>query len=185
MPAPVWQHPFADVFRLVSAGSCAASTRGDVAELMDKTIRRKVFRVRGKIAASNHLSVPAEGDSLQLTGRYIYLQLHRLPGESATLHLDIVTKKRSALRLSFSTMYASVRSMGVNLRLPLPLGDKWTVLALDMHRLLELHTSVAYNREGYDYLKSIQLCCSMSIRGIYTSDILYMPEVDEIAKCKV
>ncbi|OQR87720.1 WD repeat-containing protein 90 [Achlya hypogyna] len=178
MPAPAWQHPYADVFKLMSAGTVSFSLRGDVTEMLDKTIRRKVFSLRGKVAASNHISAPAESttESLLLTGRYVYVQLRRAPGESATFHLEILTQKRSVLRISFSTIYTAVRSMGVNLRVPLVLSDKWTVLAIDMHRVLAWHTCVAYNREGYACVKSLQICCSMNIRGVFTSDIIYMPE---------
>ena len=51
-----WQHPFVSVFRHNSVEEC--QQQGDVAQVMDKQIGRKVFRVRGSTAASNFLQIP-------------------------------------------------------------------------------------------------------------------------------
>ncbi|CAK4205144.1 unnamed protein product [Aphanomyces euteiches] len=179
MSVALWQHPFVDVFKHVGAVRMEILSRGDVEQLMDKHIRKTVYQLRGKIAASNFLRIPKDMHtipSLHLTGRFVYVELRQMQGDSITFHLDIVTKKKTMLRLTFSSMYSSTRSMGINLRVPLTLTNKWTVLALDMFQLLDLHTSVSYNREGYEALKAVLLCSSMYVRGIYTSNILYLPE---------
>ncbi|OQS02365.1 hypothetical protein THRCLA_05256, partial [Thraustotheca clavata] len=133
--ATVWQHPLVDVFKLVSAGTFSISQRGDVSECLDKTIRRRC------VERSLHQIM------------FVYVQVRRERGESITFHLDILTRKKTSLRISCSTMYSNYRSVSTNLRVPLLLGEKWCVIALDMLQLLKLHTSVAYNREGYDCLK--------------------------------
>ncbi|KAF0688280.1 Aste57867_20150 [Aphanomyces stellatus] len=175
----LWQHPFVDVFKHVATVRMETIVRGDVEQIMDKHIRKNVYRLRGKIAASNYLRIPKDSNvtsNMHLTGRFVYVELRRVHGDSVTFHLEVLTMKKSMLRFTFSSIYSSTRSMGVNLRIPLMLTDKWTVLALDMYQLLDLHTSVSYNREGYAALKAISLCSSMFVRGIYTSDILYLPE---------
>ncbi|ETV95593.1 hypothetical protein H310_11027 [Aphanomyces invadans] len=177
--AALWQHPFVDVFKYAVTVRMETMTRGDVEQLVDKLIRKNVYRLRGKIAASNYLRIPKDIHtlpSMHLTGRFVYMELRRMQSNSVTFHFEVSTKKKTTLRLTFSTMYSNVRSMGINLRVPLTLTDKWTVVALDMLQLLDLHTSASYNREGFDALKTIVLCSSMYVRGVYTSDILYIPE---------
>ncbi|RHY89159.1 hypothetical protein DYB35_007935 [Aphanomyces astaci] len=165
----VWQHPFVDVFKHVATVRMETMSRGDVEQLMDKHIRKYVYRLRGKIAASNYLRIPKDIHALpnmHLTGRFVYMELRRMQSsESVTFHFEVTTRKKTVLRFTFSTMYSNVRSMGINLRLPLTLTEKWTVLALDMFQLLDLHTSASYHREGYEALKAMLLCSSMYVRG--------------------
>ncbi|RHY17122.1 hypothetical protein DYB28_000206 [Aphanomyces astaci] len=165
----VWQHPFVDVFKHVATVRMETMSRGDVEQLMDKHIRKNVYRLRGKIAASNYLRIPKDIHALpnmHLTGRFVYMELRRMQSsESVTFHFEVTTRKKTVLRFTFSTMYSNVRSMGINLRLPLTLTEKWTVLALDMFQLLDLHTSASYHREGYEALKAMLLCSSMYVRG--------------------
>ena len=61
--------------------------------------------------------------------------------------------------------------------------NKWTVLCFDMPAIMEAVTRGEYPAEDYACLKSIMLCSSMTVRNVYTSDILYSPEVLHAAPC--
>ncbi|KPP63392.1 hypothetical protein Z043_118354, partial [Scleropages formosus] len=53
---------------------------------------------------------------------------------------------------------------------PAPASVRWTCLVLDLRYIL----SVYLNRH-YSHLKSIRLCASMSVKNVFTSDILFDP----------
>ena len=92
-----------------------------------------------------------------------------------TIHLDLLTDKKTPIRYTLSTLYPTFKSTGSVLRIPMQQMTKWTVIALDMPQLLKLHTSNNYSRESYGLLKGIRLCSSMSVKGVYTSDTPYEP----------
>ncbi|RHY28087.1 hypothetical protein DYB32_006267, partial [Aphanomyces invadans] len=106
----VWQHPFVDVFKYAVTVRMETMTRGDVEQLVDKLIRKNVYRLRGKIAASNYLRIPKDIHtlpSMHLTGRFVYMELRRMQSNSVTFHFEVSTKKKTTLRLTFSTMYSN------------------------------------------------------------------------------
>lgn len=59
------------------------------------------------------------------------------------------------------------------LQVPLPiLKKRWTVLCIDLRALIADNTTYEYAA-----VKSIQLCASLRVRGVFTSTVLYSPEV--------
>ena len=85
-----WQRPFVSVFKNNSVKDC--QKQGDVTQVMDKTIGKKVFRIHGSTAASNFLQIPnrmsdafagGRGRGLGLTGRFCYIQLRATPNSAA------------------------------------------------------------------------------------------------------
>ncbi|EEY61397.1 uncharacterized protein PITG_01693 [Phytophthora infestans T30-4] len=157
-------------------------TQGDVEEIQDQHIHKNVFKIRGAIAATNYLRVPRDAvkgtHGLGLTGRYAYLQLRRIGDLPMTIHLDFVTNRKTALRFALSSIYQLFRSTGTVLRVPLSLDTRWTVVVVDMARLLELHSFNQYARETYRHLKTITLCASMNLRNFFVSPTLYTPTED-------
>lgn len=97
----VWQHPYVDVFKQSKAMLIEPQHEGDIKKVMDKSIRKQIYRVRGNVAASNYIQYPryvhfgnskskcivlasmnqyrsastASGRGLGLTGRFIYLEV--------------------------------------------------------------------------------------------------------------
>ena len=89
-----------DVFKLVNLGEWRiAQKEGDVQEMYDKVIGRKIVKISGKIPAANFISIPRSKTSvknLALTGRYVYAQMQVAPGNLLSIHLDyLVTSERS------------------------------------------------------------------------------------------
>ncbi|KAL3668425.1 hypothetical protein V7S43_006513 [Phytophthora oleae] len=155
-------------------------TQGDVEETQDQHIHKNVFKIRGAIAATNYLRVPRDAakgtHGLGLTGRYVYLQVRRIGNQPMTIHLDFVTNKKTALRFTLSSLYELFRSTGTVLRVPLSLDIRWTVIVVDMVRLLERHSFNQYARDTYRHLKIITLCASMNVRNVFISSTLYTPK---------
>eukprot|EP00644_Phytophthora_capsici_P007236 jgi/Phyca11/54211/gw1.22.126.1 len=159
-------------------------TQGDVEQTQDQHIHKNVFKIRGAIAATNYLRVPrdtAKGThGLGLTGRYVYLQVRRIGNQPMTIHLDFVTSKKMMLRFTLSSLYELFSCAGTVLRVPLSLDARWTVIVVDMVRLLERHSFNQYARDAYRHLKTITLCASMYLRNVFISSTLYTPKAHSI-----
>ncbi|ETM55935.1 hypothetical protein L914_00924 [Phytophthora nicotianae] len=172
--------PFVEVIRFgMTHRNVGWHTQGDVEQIQDQYIHKNVFKIRGAIAATNYLRVPRDAvkgtHGLGLTGRYAYLQVRRIGDLPMTIHLDFVTNKKTALRFTLSSIYQLFRSTGTVLRVPLSFDTRWTVVVVDMVRLLELHSFNQYARETYRHLKTITLCASMNVRNFFVSPTLYTP----------
>ncbi|OWZ11263.1 hypothetical protein PHMEG_00015742 [Phytophthora megakarya] len=179
-PDEMWQDPFVEVIKFgMTHRNVGWYTQGDVEQIQDQHIHKNVFKIRGAIAATNYLRVPRDADKgthgLGLTGRYAYLQVRRIGDLPMTIHLDFVTNKKTTLRFTLSSLYELFRSTGTVLRVPLSLDAQWTVVVVDMVRLLELHSFNQYARDFYRHLKTVTLCASMNVRNVFVSPTLYTP----------
>ncbi|KAH7476277.1 WD repeat-containing protein 90 [Phytophthora ramorum] len=177
---PVWQDPYVEVIKFgMTHRNVGWHAQGEVEQTQDQQIHKNVFRIRGAIAATNYLRVPRDATKgthgLGLTGRYAYIQMRRVRDLPMTIHLDFVTNKKVALRFTLSSIYQAFRSTGTALRAPLSLDARWTVVVIDMVRLLELHSFNQYARDTYRHLKTITLCASMNVRNFFVSPTLYTP----------
>ncbi|KAL4159561.1 hypothetical protein PRNP1_000138 [Phytophthora ramorum] len=177
---PVWQDPYVEVIKFgMTHRNVGWHAQGEVEQTQDQQIHKNVFRIRGAIAATNYLRVPRDATKgthgLGLTGRYAYIQARRVRDLPMTIHLDFVTNKKVALRFTLSSIYQAFRSTGTALRAPLSLDARWTVVVIDMVRLLELHSFNQYARDTYRHLKTITLCASMNVRNFFVSPTLYTP----------
>ena len=87
------------------------------------------------------------------------------------------TTKRIVVRFSISNMHKEHKIKGNAVELCL-LTQKWTVLALDLPFLLQ-----KYGADGYDEIflstRSIQMCSTLNVRNIFTSDNIYRPDFME------
>ncbi|XP_023472469.2 WD repeat-containing protein 90 isoform X5 [Equus caballus] len=187
--ARAWQHPFLSVFRHFKVDEWKRSAKeGDVATVMDKTLKCTVYRVRGSVSASNYIQLPRTGtQSLGLTGRYLYVLFRPLPPRHFVIHLDVFTEDSQVIRVSFSSLFKEFKSTATWLQFPFiceagtprkdaagvpPTGARWTCLQLDLHDLL-----LVYLNRRYGHLKSIRLCASLLVRNLYTSDLCFDPAV--------
>lgn len=173
----VLKHPYVDILKLFAKDHWArAQTRGDVKQVIDRMIGKRVFQLQGTVSASNFLALPRSGSPpLGLDGQFLYLQLRLHQDSLFSIHLDILTDRRVVLRISLSNRYVCAKRMGSVLQLPMRLLERqqgrWTTLCIDLPALLQAHLG---SHEGhYDCMKSITLCSSMSFRNAMISDTLY------------
>eukprot|EP00929_Paragymnodinium_shiwhaense_P063722 TRINITY_DN31854_c0_g2_i1.p1 TRINITY_DN31854_c0_g2~~TRINITY_DN31854_c0_g2_i1.p1 ORF type:complete len:2111 (-),score=425.53 TRINITY_DN31854_c0_g2_i1:245-6577(-) len=169
----VWQHPFVDVFRSFGLDPSAAERRGDVAEELDRTIGKRVFRIRGSVSANNYLRLPhprSQTKSLSLTGEYVYLELKDHGLQFFNIHLDFTVAGANVLRVTLSNMFTEVKTASHSVHLPCHIMHQWGVVCVHVPSVLALCTRLPPHSF---VLKTIQLCASLYSRGIYTSDIRY------------
>eukprot|EP00752_Nemacystus_decipiens_P009345 g8352.t1 len=103
-----WQHSFVSVLKLAgSGGSKADTTRvlGDVKHIMDKTIGRRALRISGPVSAANYWE--ARTAPLNLTGRFVYIQVRPIGDKVMTFHLDVLDAGGQPERVTFSTLYSA------------------------------------------------------------------------------
>ncbi|XP_060030083.1 WD repeat-containing protein 90 [Erinaceus europaeus] len=192
--SPAWQHPFVNVFRHFKVDEWKRSAKeGDVAAVMDGTLKRSVYRVRGAVSASNYVQLPqTSSQSLGLTGRYLYVLFRPLPAKHFLIHLDVAAEDGQVVRVSFSNLFKEFKSTATWLQFPFvcevgasgrgngrvareglpPLAPRWTCLQLDLRDTLLL-----YLNRRYGHLKSVRLCASLLVRNLYTSDLSFDPAV--------
>nr|KAF6442835.1 WD repeat domain 90 [Rousettus aegyptiacus] len=187
--ARVWEHPFLNVFRHFKVDEWKRSTKeGDVATVMDNTLKCTVYRIRGSVSASNYIQLPKTStQSLGLTGRYLYVLFRPLSTKHFIIHLDLSTKDGQVIRVSLSNLFKEFKSTATWLQFPFiceagmsrkdlagvaPPGARWTCLQLDLHDIL-----LVYLNLHYSHLKRVRLCSSLLVRSLYTSDLCFDPAV--------
>lgn len=95
------QFPFSLFNAIKHNHSVKMATAGDVSEVMDKTIGRIVYKIKGSVSANNYLSV----ENFVLLGPILYIQYCLLKPNIATIHLEVVTISNMSFRISLSTLY--------------------------------------------------------------------------------
>ncbi|XP_041733420.1 WD repeat-containing protein 90 [Coregonus clupeaformis] len=199
MTSRVWQHPYVNIFKHMRVEEWKKTSReGDVTTYMDKTLMCSVFRIRGSIPASNYILLPKTStQSLGLTGRYLYLLFRPSPTKHFVVHLDIAAEEGQVIRVSFSNLFKEFKSTATWLHFPFLCGAakgsvyestaktarhdlvgpapstvRWTCLMMDLQYVL----SVYLNRR-HSHLKTIKLCANMSVKNMFTSDLVLDPGV--------
>lgn len=182
MKAELWQHPFVDIFKLVNLNEWrVAQKEGDVTECLDRVTGKRVFRLAGSISAANYIQIPRAKSQLKtlgLTGQYIYIQLLEVPEKLFSLHLEYnisnsKTKLDEPLRITLSNIYKETKLTNSGLQISCHLSNKWSVVVLDVKSLL--HKFVGVHINGH-MMKSVTICSTLFIKGIYSSDILYQSQ---------
>ncbi|QDZ18050.1 WD repeat domain-containing protein [Chloropicon primus] len=173
MMSKEWQRPYVNVFKICGVESYKdAIKEGDVKSEMDRSIGRRVIRVAGKIPAVNFLQVPGvKGRSLGLTGRYLYMQIRVDPSAFFTIHLEVSSADRNTTRVSFSNLFKTKPCVATPQTIQIPLQFQescWKIVAIDLADAMLLSTSSPFHA-----LKSVQLCSSLHVRNLFTSDNFY------------
>ena len=104
----LWQHPFVNVFRLCDVDSWREATKdGDVTTSIDRDINKKVLRIRGAVPAANSVTLPRDrhAHTLNLTGRYLYIQARFPHGKYFVVHIDVLGTGNMPYRVSISNLY--------------------------------------------------------------------------------
>ncbi|XP_068162338.1 WD repeat-containing protein 90 [Antennarius striatus] len=199
MASKGWQHPYVNIFKHVRLEDWKRSTKeGDVSSYMNKTLKCSVFSIRGPVPANSYILVPQNSNhSLGLIGRYFYLLFRPTPGKYFVVHLDVSTKENQVVRISFSNMFKEFKCTPTSLQFPFlcgaakdsvyentakstrqglmgpaPSSVRWTCLMMDLQYILSI-----YLNHGYSYLKSIKLCANMTVKNMFTSDLLLDPGI--------
>lgn len=173
-----WQHPFVDVFKTFGTDASTGSSlvgdiRGDVSEELDRDICKRVFRVQGSVSANNFIELPsskANAKSLGLTGEYVYLQVKPIEMKFFLIHLDFLVGGGNRIRITLSNIYSEAKGSYHNVQCPCHLPDQWTVVRLYVPSALTLCRSAPVHAFT---LRAIQLCASLCVRNIFTSDRCY------------
>lgn len=162
----------------------------------DNQIKSKVYRISGHSSAANFISMPKlSGQSLGLTGRYIYMLFKPTGSKHFTVHVDVMTAERALVRVSFSTSFREFKSTPTWLQFPYviqsaidyhaaasgshrdlsgaaPAQTKWTVFCIDLNSLVRV-----YANRTYECVRGFKLCSNMLIKNVVTSDVLYEPGI--------
>uniref|UniRef100_A0A7N6B9P4 WD repeat-containing protein 90 n=1 Tax=Anabas testudineus TaxID=64144 RepID=A0A7N6B9P4_ANATE len=179
------RHPYVNIFKHFRIEDWKKSAKeGDVSTYMDKTLKCSVFRIKGPVPANSYIQVPKNtSHSLGLTGRYFYLLFRPTPGKCFVVHLDVAAEEGQVVRISFSNMFKEFKCTATWLQFPFlfclcgpglvgpaPTSVRWTCLMLDLQ-----YTLTVYLNRCYSHLKSIKLCANMSVKNMFTSDLLLDP----------
>ncbi|XP_068438690.1 WD repeat-containing protein 90 [Clinocottus analis] len=199
MASKGWQHPYVNIFKHVKVEDWKKSAKeGDVSKYTDKRLKCSVFRIRGPVSANTYILLPKNRDqSLGLVGRYFYLLFRPASGNFFVVHLDVSVKEGQVVRISFSNMFKEFKSTATWLQFPFlcgaakdsvyestakfakhglvgpaPTSVRWTCLMLDLQ-----YTLSVYLNRSYSQLKSIKLCANMTVKNMFTSNLLLDPGI--------
>ena len=190
MEPQMWQNPFVNIFKNVRIGhdnndNKKIKKEGEVKYTLDETVRFWALKLKGHVSAKNTATIPpSRKESLDLHGRFMYVQLRAEPPKIFVLHVAVNTTKRNVVRFSISNMHKEHKIKGNAVELPCLLTQKWTVLALDLPFLLQKYGADGYDETSFLSTRSIQMCSTLNVRNIFTSDNIYNGNPDgPITKC--
>ena len=139
------------------------------------------------------------GQSLNLTGRYIYFFFKPVPNKCFSLHIDVNTAEKTTIRVSFSNLFKEFKATSTWLQFPYviqaPKGTvyekaeqnardlsgnappitKWTILCIDLINLTQVYAS-----RTFQCVRGYKLCANLLIKNVVTSDFLYEPGVSHV-----
>ena len=96
-------------------------------------------------------------------------------GKNCVMHLDYIVNETRLTKVSLSTIYKEFKNVnGSSLQIPLTIPpNKWTVVCVNIAKLLEDNKIFLAGQNQTFYLRSFQICSTVNVRGVYTSDIAY------------
>ncbi|CAF0967584.1 unnamed protein product [Brachionus calyciflorus] len=191
-----WQQPYVNIFKhFTIASDKNAIKHGDITTQTDSQIKSSIYKISGTNSTSNYIQLPKlSGQSLNLTGRYIYFLIKPIPNKSFSFHIDITTNEKTLLRISFSNLYKEFKSTSTWLQFPYfinsPKGSiyekieqvskdstglappitKWTIFCIDLIDLVQ-----SYSNRNFNSVRGLKICSNLLIKNVITSDILYEP----------
>ncbi len=115
-----WQQPYVNTFKHFTIASDKNVVKhGDISTAVDAQIKSSVYRIMGTTATSNFINMPKlSGQSLGLTGRYIYFFFKPMPNKCFSLHIDINTEEKTTIRISFSNLFKEFKKTSTWLQFP-------------------------------------------------------------------
>lgn len=123
------------------------------------------------------------GQSLNLTGRYIYFLFKPVASKHFAIHVDITTTEKVVIRISYSNQYKEFKATSNWLQFPFLITQacketqivfkeqtKWSILCIDL-----ISTISSYTNRTYSSVRGFKLCANMLIKNVITSDFIYEP----------
>ena len=195
-----WQSPCLNIFKTYKVLSLKESSafhlKGDTRVSSDNLIKSQKIDITGNIPAQAYLQLPSDAakDSLNLIGRYFYLNFKPSPNAYFVVHLDLqIANSSITVRLSFSNLFKQFKTSPTWLQIPflidsspgtpdgtadckIPEGvrspDKtpWIMFCLDLKKTMAVHLN-----KKYGGLKAIRICANLSVKSVFTSDIEFNP----------
>eukprot|EP00884_Botryococcus_braunii_P004330 jgi/Botrbrau1/13899/Bobra.0017s0006.2 len=145
--------------------------------------------IRGVVPAANYLRIPKSKEAtLGLTGRFCYFQVHFTPGDKYAIHCELQSTSGNMFRLSISNIFGKKGPQRTSAGLQVPFSPEpggWTLLAVDLAACMRLDEpakpgskpvvggGTGKAQHTFQCLRNVQVCASLSIRGIFTSDNFY------------
>ena len=93
MEPQMWQNPFVNIFKNVRIGhdnndNKKIKKEGEVKYTLDETVRFWALKLKGHVSAKNTATIPpSRKESLDLHGRFMYVQLRAEPPKIFVLHI--------------------------------------------------------------------------------------------------
>lgn len=106
----------------------------------------------------------------------MYMEVCVNPEMPYYIHLDFSLEGRNNLRFSFSNLYKEISLPNTFvIQIPLELTYCWTILCVDVLRIMELSELFPedYILDGAHKLKSFTFCSELKVRALFTSDNFY------------
>lgn len=130
-----WQHPFVDIFKRYEVYARTQAFKGTVSDTQDNTIARKCLKLTGATPSNSTVTIPSDG-TMELTGRYLYLQLLPIHAKYFVIRIQIGLKDREpGVRFVVTNMEKDYEVEGGNI-LKIPVHgqgkDNWNIFCLDI-----------------------------------------------------
>ena len=147
-------------------------------------------------AGSSLLFPQTASHSLNLTHKYLYCVFIPTNGGYWAIHSDCVTSSGLVVRMSVSNSFKQLHSdravlhlpytfdchgnghvcgdVGVVTTTPTPNCSKWTILVFDLQSVFNEYFTDHID-DHYGYLKAVQLTGDITVKGLYTSNVLLTP----------
>ena len=173
---PTYQFPFVDVFKLCKVFE-SIEKQGVVSESFDKIINKKVLKLSGPSNTAAIFEIPKPGGqikSLGLIGKIIYIECFSSPGKQFSIHLDYIVDSQLNSTITISSLCKEPKKENnKNIKFPLQLNEKWTIVSINILKLLSDFGIFLPGSKNEFYLKSIIIRGFITLKGIYTSDNYY------------
>jgi hypothetical protein len=146
----------------------------------DTEAGRRVFRLQGKIPASNLVAISSNHSYekvLGLQGAYLYVNYKVKAGHHCCFHFDFLMQDANPCRLTLTTLTTEPKSKSQsNGLIHLSSTGKWTIFCVDLDytfKTLGLYPKTNLVRKLKFELNSMELCASSSVSGVFTSNNVY------------
>ena len=168
-----WQQPYVNTFKHFAIASDAnVLKQGDVSNHMDTQIKASVYKLLSSSPSNTFIQMPKmTGQSLGLTGRYVYFLVKPLANKCFTLHLNVTTIESQTIRVSIGNAFKEFKATPVCLQFPYvahaakgslfemtaaqvkgrellsgpaPPLTKWTLICVDMLVLMRVYANRTY-----------------------------------------
>ena len=177
--------------------------------IQDRDIKATVYRISGSIPSSNYIQLPkSSSQSLNLTGRYLYVLFRPQPAKYFVVHFEVVNDQGMVIRISFSNLFKEFKSTSTWLQFPYVTCTSPTdkenchdsaskSAGLSSSRsehkdekpplhvkwtllMLDLKAILShYLHSHYAYLKNVKICSNLLVKNVFTSDIEYSPLISD------